>query len=497
VTDSDRLLRRLERVKQAKRQAEVIAEEKTRALYQTNLALQRLNEELEERVREKTGLLELLQLITSAANEAMGIEDALRFTLERICVVTGCPVGHAFLLSDESSGDMVASGVWHLEDSERYAAFRRRTDGVRRSRSDTGLIGQVLASARPVWIRDVSRAPEFSRTSPDEDTVVRAGFAFPVLIGSEVVAILEFYSDEPADADEGLLEVMAQIGTQLGRVIERHRSQEQLRGAKEEAEAATHAKSRFLANMSHELRTPLNAIIGVSEMLHEDAEELEYNEFASPLQRVVRAGRDLLHLINEILDLSKIEAGKFELQIEPFDVAGMVRDAVTVATPMADRNRNRINTHYDDDSGSMTSDRTRVRQVLLNLLSNACKFTQDGEIDVAVERQDSEGWAWLEIRVADTGIGINEEQMAKLFQEFNQADSSTASEYGGTGLGLAISQRLCVLMGGEISVSSTPGEGSEFVVRLPVEIPPTRDSAQSTVLRQAPSHAQFNQPPTA
>jgi signal transduction histidine kinase len=480
VTDTDRLLRRLEREKQARRQAEVIAEEKTRALYQTNLALQRLNEELEERVREKTGLLELLQLITSAANEAMGIEDALRFTLKRICAVTSCPVGHAFLLSDETSGAMVASGIWHLEDSQRYAAFRRRTDGARRTRADTGLIGQVLASARPVWISDVSRAPEFTRKSPDEDTVVRAGFAFPVLVGSEVVAILEFYADEPADPDEGLLEVMAQIGTQLGRVIERHRSQEQLRGAKEEAEAATYAKSRFLASMSHELRTPLNAIIGVSEMLHEDAEELEYDEFVSPLQRVVRAGRDLLHLINEILDLSKIEAGKFELLIEPFDVAGMVQDAVTIATPMADKNRNAINMHCGDDSGAMISDRARIRQVLLNLLSNACKFTQDGGIGVTVGRQEHDAEDWLEIRVADTGIGMDEGQLANLFQEFRQADSSTANEYGGTGLGLAISQRLCGLMGGEISVTSAPQEGSEFVVRLPAEIGTARRSARAS-----------------
>lgn len=489
MTDSDRLLRRLEREKLARRQAEVIAEEKTRALYQTNLALQRLNEELEERVREKTGLLQLLQLITSAANEAMGIEDALRFTLDRICAVTGCPVGHAFLLSDEPSGDMVASGIWHLDDSRRYEAFRRRTEGARRTRSDTGLIGQVLTSARPVWITDVSRAPEFARTSPDEDCVVRAGFAFPVLIGSEVVAILEFFSDEPADPDEGLLEVMAQIGTQLGRVIERHRSEEQLRGAKEEAEAATHAKSRFLASMSHELRTPLNAIIGVSEMLHEDAQDLEYDAFISPLKRVVRAGRDLLHLINEILDLSKIEAGKFELQIEPFDVASMVQDAVTIAKPLADKNNNRIEVRYADDSGSMRSDPTRVRQVLLNLLSNACKFTQDGRIDVTVERLYRGGRDWLDIRVVDTGIGMNEEQTAKLFQEFSQADSSTASEYGGTGLGLAISQRLSALMGGDITVASTPGEGSEFVVRLPAEIASVRGSSRSTALPRPASHA--------
>jgi signal transduction histidine kinase len=198
------------------------------------------------------------------------------------------------------------------------------------------------------------------------------------------------------------------------------------------------------------------------------------------LQRVVRAGRDLLHLINEILDLSKIEAGKFELLIEPFDVAGMVQDAVTIATPMADKNRNAINMHCGDDSGAMISDRARIRQVLLNLLSNACKFTQDGEIGVTVGRQEHDAEDWLEIRVADTGIGMDEGQLANLFQEFRQADSSTANEYGGTGLGLAISQRLCGLMGGEISVTSAPQEGSEFVVRLPAEIGTARRSARAS-----------------
>jgi signal transduction histidine kinase len=260
---------------------------------------------------------------------------------------------------------------------------------------------------------------------------------------------------------------MAQIGTQLGRVMERQRAEVQLRRAKELAEAATQAKSSFLANMSHELRTPLNAVIGITEMLEEDAKDLGQDDFIEPLGRVSKAGKHLLHLINEVLDLSKIEAGKIELHLEDFDIGSVVRDAATTVQALADKNGNRLTVVCPDNLGDIHADLTRVRQVVLNLLSNACKFTENGEVTLEAAREPVDGADQLSIRVSDTGIGMTPEQLDKLFQEFSQADSSTTRKYGGTGLGLAISERLCRMMGGDITVTSTPGEGTTFTVHLP------------------------------
>jgi signal transduction histidine kinase len=239
------------------------------------------------------------------------------------------------------------------------------------------------------------------------------------------------------------------------------------------AEASQH-KSQFLANMSHELRTPLNAIIGVSEMLREDAEALKQD--TEPLDRVLGAGRHLLALINDILDLSKIEAGRMELQLEPFALAPLIADVVKTIEPLAARNANQVAVQCDAEIGTLHADQMRLRQALLNLMSNANKFTDQGTITIDA-RQDQEGGRdWVSIAVTDTGIGMTAEQMNKLFQEFSQADASTTRKYGGTGLGLAISKRFCQMMGGDITVASEPGRGSTFTIRLPriVETPEAR-----------------------
>ena len=261
---------------------------------------------------------------------------------------------------------------------------------------------------------------------------------------------------------------------------------DRLRAARDQAMEATRAKSRFLANMSHELRTPLNAIIGITEMLEEDVRDDGLDDYHEPLERVSAAGRHLLHLISEILDLSRIEANRVELHIEDIDIAGLIEELASTAQPLADRKGNRLTVRAAEELGTMRSDPVRVRQVVLNLLSNACKFTESGEVGLSAVRQTSEGCDWIRFEVADSGIGMTPEQQSRVFEEFAQADSSTTRKYGGTGLGLAISRRLCRVMGGDLELTSEPGIGSTFTARLPAVWHPG-DPAGNEVAEQPPS----------
>jgi signal transduction histidine kinase/CheY-like chemotaxis protein len=252
----------------------------------------------------------------------------------------------------------------------------------------------------------------------------------------------------------------------------------------EDAKAANIAKSAFLANMSHELRTPLNAIIGYSEMIKEDAEDRQDAASIADINRILVAGNHLLSLINQVLDLSKIEAGRMELEVEAFDLADLIRGAaVTVQRLAADRG-NELVLGPLEALGTMRSDQTKIRQILLNLLSNACKFTDNGRVYLDVTRQPGDVGDEIAMAVRDTGIGMTPEQTSRLFQEFTQADASTTRRYGGTGLGLAISQRLAHILGGRIDVDSADGAGSTFTVHLPARLDPSHAGAQAA--RPAP-----------
>ena len=289
--------------------------------------------------------------------------------------------------------------------------------------------------------------------------------------GARRFVVLSRYPVKHQDEKVGNIIFIRDITRQKQTENEIRRVNLDLAAARDQALQANRAKSAFLANMSHELRTPLNAIIGYSEMLQEEAEETGESENIPDLEKIQGAGRHLLTLINDILDLSKIEAGKMDLYSEPFEIAPLIREVVATLQPLIDQNHNTVTVQVPDDIGSMKADITKVRQALFNLVSNAAKFTENGEITVAVDKQHHNGSGSVSFTVSDTGIGMTPEQRDNLFQYFAQADPSTTRKYGGTGLGLAISQRFCQMMGGDITVTSQVGAGSAFTIRLPAETP--------------------------
>ena len=291
-------------------------------------------------------------------------------------------------------------------------------------------------------------------------------FVFMAILGFSFVAMQRRLATEVGGMNkelEGANQVLAARSRELADTVN------QLQAARDEAMEASRTKSSFLANMSHELRTPLNAIIGLTELMSENATRFGMEKAVEPLRRVLRAGRHLLELINSILDLSKIEAGKLDLMIEMVPVRPALEDVMGLAKPLAETNANKLVLDCPEGIGSMRADSMRLRQILLNLLSNAAKFTKSGEVTLRARRVEDNGRPWYEFSVSDTGIGMTPEQLGRLFEEFSQADATTTRQFGGTGLGLAITRKLSHLMGGDVSATSEQGKGSTFTVRLPAD----------------------------
>jgi signal transduction histidine kinase len=327
------------------------------------------------------------------------------------------------------------------------------------------IMGRALLERRIIHVPDVRADPEYTWDEAQKLGGFRTVLGVPMLREGIPTGVLALTRSEVRPFTDKQIELVSIFADQAAIAIENVRLFDEIQEKSRQLAEASQHKSQFLANMSHELRTPLNAIIGVSEMLREDAEALKQD--TEPLDRVLGAGRHLLALINDILDLSKIEAGRMELALSSFALAPLIADVIKTIEPLAAKNSNKVAVQCDPGIGTLQADQMRLRQALLNLMSNANKFTERGTISIDVQQGQEDGCDWITLAVTDTGIGMTAEQMGKLFQEFSQASSSTASKYGGTGLGLVISKRFCQMMGGDIRVDSEPGRGSTFTIRVP------------------------------
>ena len=342
------------------------------------------------------------------------------------------------------------------------------------------IAGSTLAFALSAFLQGVISRPLLALANTAEDVAVHRDYSLRAVKESndETGQVIDRFNEMLSQIqarDLALREAHRVLETRVdertmalkSKIEEQRRTEEALVVARDAAEAASRAKSAFLATMSHELRTPLNAIIGYSEMLQEEAADKGETDSTADLVKITTAGRHLLALINDILDLSKIEAGRMEMTFEPLELPRLLRDVAASVRPLVEKNKNTLSLDIDADLPSIMGDAMRVRQVLLNLVSNATKFTERGSIHVRAHREA--GWVLIDVR--DTGIGMTPDEMTRLFHEFTQADASTTRKYGGSGLGLAISQRLCRMMGGQITVQSTKGQGSVFTVALPLSGP--------------------------
>jgi ammonium transporter len=568
-----------------------------------------------ETIEQRTDSLQLLQRTAAAANESTSVNSALAVALDEVCRLTGWPVGHAFLVASDDPARLVSTGIWEMADPERYATFRTATE-AESFHAGRGLAGLALEMRTPVMasaddtgtaatlavvgdrgvlepVRIPVRSERGRRAQEWRELGLGAGLAVPILAGETTVGVLEFFSGEPFPADPELLELLLSVGTQLGRVVERQRSEEarllalidnmpaavylrdlegrfilvnreyehsyglrndDIRGktfpevvmrasvhidpaaavqadrdvvesgkalrrewrlsregnelvvsdvrfpvrdaagemvalagididitaqkrheaelaellrrveiARDVANDAADAKSRFLANMSHELRTPLNAIIGFTRLVSRNAEGLPERQVGN-LSKILVSAEHLLSLIDEILDLSRIDAGAITIDTGPVDVIDVLAEVADSFEPLLDRTRVQMYVGADPHIPTVVTDREKLKQILLNLFSNAVKYTDEGTVAMRARTGDGR----LRIEVVDTGLGMSEEDVVRVFDEFHRSDSSLARQRRGTGLGLTISRRLARALGGDITVKSRFGVGSQFTLELPL-----------------------------
>ncbi|MHC4450771.1 MAG: response regulator, partial [Planctomycetota bacterium] len=413
---------------------------------------------------------DLLHKVADMAASIESVDDAMVQVTSLVCERTGWPVGHVYLVDQDDEDTLRPTGLWHLDNPDAYAEFRKATERTSFRRGE-GLPGRILASGEPSWIENVQLDNNFPRNQVATDIGVRGAFGLPVKLGDQVFGVLEFFSSDVAVSDERVLKMAKSVGEQLSRVIEKKRAADALLVARQAADEANSAKGSFLANMSHELRTPMNAVIGLSDLCLRTDLTPKQRDY---LQKIHGSAGSLLGIINDILDFSKIEAGKLDMESVPFELDEVLDNLATiVAVKTQEKGLELLFLREPEVPNLLVGDPLRLGQVLINLANNAVKFTDAGEIFIRVALvETTDDAVTVECSVEDTGIGMTEEQRAKLFQSFTQADASTSRKYGGTGLGLAISKQLVEMMGGSIWVESEQGKGSTFAFRAVLGVGP-------------------------
>jgi len=462
-------------------------------LRRSQLAIEEDQRRLEQRVAERTAEVEArTRELTRSVTELQALSDvgqAVSSSLELETVLTTI-ITRAVRLADADSGTLYefeeTAGVFNPRASIGVSDEVVETLRGRRVGLHDGPLGTCAVNRAPVQVTDTELFNHSLRNLRLYEGI-RAVIALPLLREGHVLGALLIRSKAAGEFPPAVVRLLQTLASQSVLAIENARLFRESQAKSEQLAQASKLKSQFLANMSHELRTPLNAIIGLTEMLHEDASDAQRSAELEPLERVLRAAHHLLELINDILDLSKIEAGRMELHLETFGIAPLVQEVIATVKPVMAKNGNEVIVHCSQDIGEMHADQTRIRQALLNLVSNASKFTSQGCVTVNVTRVTGGSREEILMGVSDTGIGMSPEQMGRLFQEFVQADSSTTRKYGGTGLGLAISRRFCQMMGGDISVESVLGQGSTFTIRLPAHIEAAQPAPLQRVRPERPT----------
>jgi signal transduction histidine kinase len=415
----------------------------------------RLLNELRESLQQQTATANVLKIISHSTFDLKAVLNTLVESAARLCETEMAAIPR-----------LTGSDLRHFASygyTPDFQEFLERHPIVPGRGTATG---RAALEGKTVHIPDVLADPEYTLTEGQKLAGYRTLLAVPLMREGGPVGVLVMARIAQRPFTPKQIELASTFADQAVIAIENVRLFDEIQEKNRQLQQASEHKSQFVSSMSHELRTPLNVIIGLTEMMVSNVAHFGTEMAQEPLQRVNRAGTHLLGLINQVLDLSKIEAGKLELNSQTVQLAPLIEEVIGTARQLAEQNKNHLTAEVPDDFGSLTVDPMRLRQILFNLLSNACKFTKGGEVKLKVRRL-VDGRDWIEVAVADSGIGMTLEQQAKVFQEFTQADASTAQRFGGTGLGLAITRKLARMMGGDVTVASEPGKGSVFTVRLP------------------------------